>query len=155
MFPNLCRVWCQTLSLPSCWGCGPSWARTPRAEERPKRQPLRSYRSPRFRALVLPARARCTHRHPRAAPWGVLQRDVRLPFFQLPAAAAGPGARHSVSVWRWPGAARAFLCRRSPFPSVASAQYGVMRKGQPNHLPDSTFLLLYSSCSPSLDDILA
>lgn len=148
-------LWCRTLSLPSHWGCCPSWARALRAEEHPKRQPLRSYRNPPFQSAVLPARTHCTPGHPHAEPWGVLQRYVHLPFFQLPAAAIRPGACHSVSIWRWPGAARAFLCRRSPFLSIASAQYGVMRKGQPNHLPDSTFLLLYSSCSPSLDDILA
>lgn len=50
--------------------------------------------------------------------------------------------------------ASGLLPRSEPLP-CRSAQGRVRRKGEPNHLPDSTFLLLYSSCSPSLDAIRA
>lgn len=77
-------------------------------------------------------------------------------FFPAESRAHSPVARCSVSIWHWPGEAHRALSRHwAPSLSVASAQCSFMRKGEPNHLPDSTFLLLYSSCSPSLDAIRA
>jgi len=116
------------------------------------------------RAVVLPQPGSESQCYPGALVTlarSVAQREYfsaqRVPaFFQWRADAVFPVARYSVSVGRGSGEAQAFLSRRrAPSLSIASAQYSVMRKGQPNHLPDSTFLLLYSSCSPSLDDILA